>query len=256
MNDSHSNTLRYIWSRSGLPCSRKIGPPRPKHSECKSLINLVSRLRSSFVEPCDLLEDRVCGRGPDKGLAVLVVVRQILLDREFQRAHVLESPAPNALRGQRREKPLDLIQSTRTRRREMQVIARMVDKPADDLRRCMRAVVVHDEVHLAVGWEFRIHLIEKFQKLLVAMPTMTLPDHFPGGDVERGKQRGRTVADIIRGSPSRALRSTRPGRWRHCPAPARPAGFLRPGRGAVARGSDIQGQVWLCRRSLESDPPA
>ena len=90
---------------------------------------LVSRLRSSFAEPCDLLEDRVCGRGPDKGLAVLVVVRQILLDREFQRAHVLASPAPNALRGQRREKPLDLIQPTRTRRREMRVIARMADNP-------------------------------------------------------------------------------------------------------------------------------
>ena len=42
-------------------------------------LSLVSRLRSSFAEPCDLLEDRVCGRGPDKGLAVLVVVRQILL---------------------------------------------------------------------------------------------------------------------------------------------------------------------------------
>ena len=53
------------------------------------------------------------------------------------------------------------------------VVRKCLAKDPED-RWQMRAVVVHDEVHFAVGWEFRIHLIEKFQKLLVAMPTMTL----------------------------------------------------------------------------------
>ena len=59
----------------------------------------------------------------------------------------------------------------------------------------MRAVVVHDHVDVAVGWQLRIDAREKLEKLLMPMSAMTLPDHFPGRDLQGRKQRDRAVAD-------------------------------------------------------------
>jgi hypothetical protein len=58
---------------------------------------LVSCLRSSFAESFDLVEDGVCGRGPDKGFTVFVVVRQILIDGDFEGPHIFKRAATNAL---------------------------------------------------------------------------------------------------------------------------------------------------------------
>src|SRR5262249_46517753 len=132
----------------------------------------VSRLRSSYAKSLDLVDDGVGRGGPDKRLALLVVIRQIRIDRRLQRRDTVERAAPNPLRGDRREEALDLVEPTRTGWREMDVIPRMPDKPARHLWRFMRAGVVHDHVHLAVGREGGVHVVEKLEQFGVAMPAM------------------------------------------------------------------------------------
>src|SRR5947199_10614570 len=53
-----------------------------------------------------------------------------------------------------------------------------------------------------------------FQKFLMAMTTMTLPDHLPRRDVQSREQGCRAVADVVMGLPgreARAHRQERPG---------------------------------------------
>jgi hypothetical protein len=73
----------------------------------------------------------------------------------------------------------------------------MAHKPPNHFGRLVCAVVVDDHVHVAVRWQLRIDALEKFKKLLMPMPPMTLADDFPGGDVQRREQRGRPVADVV-----------------------------------------------------------
>ena len=174
---------------------------------------LVCCRRSSLAKSFDFVEDGIGGRRPDKRLAVLVVVRQITRDRRFQGGHVLEGPAPNALRRDLREESFDLIEPARAGRREMQVVARVAHKPPHHLRHFVGPVVVHDEVDLTGRRQLRVEPLEEFQKLLMAMPSMTLTDHLPRRDIQRRKQRGGAVANVVVGLLSReagAHRQQRP----------------------------------------------
>ena len=58
----------------------------------------MSCLRGSFAKSLDLVENGVRRRRPDKGFAVLIVMRQVTLNRRLQCTHVLKGAAPNALR--------------------------------------------------------------------------------------------------------------------------------------------------------------
>jgi len=57
----------------------------------------------------------------------------------------------------------------------------------------MRAVVIHDDMHVARRRQLRVEALEEFQELLVPVSPMTLPDDFAGRHVQRGKQRRRPV---------------------------------------------------------------
>ena len=96
-------------------------------------LSLVSCLRSSFAKPLDLLKDGICGRGPDKRLAVRVVVRHVVLDRRLERLDTREGAAANALGRDLGKEALHLIQPARTRRREVHVVARVLGEPAGHL---------------------------------------------------------------------------------------------------------------------------
>jgi hypothetical protein len=43
-----------------------------------------------LAEPVDAVQDDVSDRGPDEGLAVCVVIRQIALDRRLKRRHAVD----------------------------------------------------------------------------------------------------------------------------------------------------------------------
>jgi radical SAM superfamily enzyme YgiQ (UPF0313 family) len=82
-------------------------------------LTLVSCPRSSLAKSADLVQDDVSGRGPDEWRAVLVVVRQILVDGGFKGGHALERATTDPASGKCREEAFHLIQPAGTSRGEM-----------------------------------------------------------------------------------------------------------------------------------------
>ena len=80
---------------------------------------LVSCLRSSFAESADLVQDDIGSRGPDERRAMLVVVRQIVVNGGLQCRDALEGAAANPSGRDGREEAFHLIQPARTGGREM-----------------------------------------------------------------------------------------------------------------------------------------
>ena len=80
------------------------------HAEPSSLHVLVLRPVNNFAEPLDLLEDRLCGCGPEEGPGVSVVVLYEMLDAADEFAHALEGTAADGLLGDEPEPALDLVQ--------------------------------------------------------------------------------------------------------------------------------------------------
>ena len=73
----------------------------------------------------------------------------------------------------------------------------MTPKPALDFGMFVPAVIVHDQMQLELPGKLLVELFEKFQKLLMPMPRVTLTDHFALGHFQCGKQRGRPVAFVV-----------------------------------------------------------
>ncbi len=83
----------------------------------------------------------------------------------------------------------------------MDVPVLAVGKPVPDLLRLVCRVVVHHQMHVQPFGHCRLDLPEEGKELLGAVTPAALPDHRPGGDVERGEERCRAVADVVAGSP-------------------------------------------------------
>jgi len=96
-----------------------------------------------------------------------VVMRQVVFDRQLQCTDVLKGPAANALRRDVGEESLHLIEPTRARRRGVQMIPRVANKPAGHFRHLMGSVVVHDDVHVAGRRQLRLEALQESQKLLM-----------------------------------------------------------------------------------------
>jgi hypothetical protein len=79
----------------------------------------------------------------------------------------------------------------------MQGIAGMTHKPPNDLGRFVRAVVVHDHVHVAIGRQRGVHALKEFEKLLMPMTRIALADDLALCDFQRREQGRGAVADII-----------------------------------------------------------
>lgn len=79
----------------------------------------------------------------------------------------------------------------------MQMIAWMLDQPALDRRRLVRAVVIEDEVDVEVRGDLRIDRIQKLAEFPGAMSLLAAGDHCARRAIERGDERGRTVARVV-----------------------------------------------------------
>jgi len=76
-----------------------------------------------------------------------------------------------------------------------------LSQPGANLGVLVGAVVIHNQVHIKVGWNRLLDLAQKAQKFLVAMAWLALGDHLPGGHVRGGKQGGGAVADVVMRHP-------------------------------------------------------
>ena len=81
----------------------------------------------------------------------------------------------------------------------MECEARVAIKPSADLGMFVRGVIIEDDMHRLVRWHAGIDGIEEADELLMAVLLHVAPDHGAIEDVERGEQRGRSVAFVIMG---------------------------------------------------------
>ena len=70
---------------------------------------------------------------------------------------------------------------------EVEFEPRMPFEPLADLGMLMRRIIVHNEVHLLLGWGFSIDFVEKTDELLMPMTAHALTDDLAVHHVERGK---------------------------------------------------------------------
>ena len=76
----------------------------------------------------------------------------------------------------------------------------------------MGGVVIHDNVDIEPFGDLSIDLLEKVQELGRTVTLVAFADDEPRGDIERGKQRGRTMPHIAVGAAFRYARHHRQDR--------------------------------------------
>ncbi len=70
-------------------------------------------------------------------------------------------------------------------------------QPGADLGVLVGAVVVDDQVDIQFFWDGLLDLAQEAQELLVPVARSALGHHLPGGHVQRSKQGGGAVADVV-----------------------------------------------------------
>jgi hypothetical protein len=79
----------------------------------------------------------------------------------------------------------------------MQVKPRMSGQPTLHLWMFVRGVVVDDQVQIEFGRRLGVDFLEKLQPLLMTMPRHALGDQAAFGQLDRSKQRRRTVTLVV-----------------------------------------------------------
>ena len=119
-----------------------------------------------------------------------------LPDGSFQASHAPMRPGAELLVRQLREPAFHQVEPRRVGRREMQMEAWAFGQPPLDQRRFVGAVVVQDEVDLAVGRHGRVDQVKKLSELNRPMAAVGVPDDLPTLCVERRKQQGRPMTPV------------------------------------------------------------
>src|SRR5215470_17838518 len=78
-------------------------------------------------------------------------------------------------------------------RGEVGMKARPLREPVSDEWRLVRAVVIHDQMHVEMAWHGGVDRVEELPELCRPMPLMKLRDQLSGLHVERREQRRRTL---------------------------------------------------------------
>jgi hypothetical protein len=89
----------------------------------------------------------------------------------------------------------------------MQVESTMSFKPFIHLFVLVRTAVVQDQVQVCLRRSFAIQSPQELQKLLMAMASITIPDHLSRRHIQRNKQTGRPITNIIVRMPFHLSRS-------------------------------------------------
>lgn len=84
--------------------------------------------------------------------------------------------------------------------REVDMIVPSARESCPRQRGFVGCVVIHDGVDVEVGGHLSIDLLEDIEKLSSAALLVAFANHEARGNVERGKQRGRTVSNIAMGA--------------------------------------------------------
>lgn len=78
----------------------------------------------------------------------------------------------------------------------------MASQPFPHLRVHVGAVVVHDQVQRLAGRGVPVQPLDEAEELLMPVPLVAFPNYLSFGDLEGGKQGGRSVAFVVVGEGS------------------------------------------------------
>src|SRR5262245_35065488 len=118
------------------------------------------------------------------------------------RSRVLRVNAPaELLLGEQGEPALHQIDPGRALRREVQMVAWALREPPLDRGRLVSGVVVHDQMDVEVHGDRGVDRVQEPSKLDGPMPAMPFANHAAALSVERRKERGGPVADVVVGPP-------------------------------------------------------
>src|SRR5918996_5586062 len=150
----------------------------------------------------DFSQDRGSSSRPNKRARVFVVLAQVVMNRfdEFSDASKRSSTDP--LASDLCEPPFHKVQPRTAHRYEVQVEPRMILQPLAHLRVLVGAVVVHDQVDLSATGCLPIDALEKSDEFGMAVPRLAGSDHSPIQHIERGKQSGGPMSNVVMGLPS------------------------------------------------------
>ena len=149
-------------------------------------------------------EDVLGGLAPDEGLRLCVVHQQIVVDRVLEVVDAGIAAAANALCGDLGEEALHEVHPGRAGGREMQFEARVFLQPGLHIGRLVGGVVVEDQVDVVGLLHGPVDAAQETQELLGAVTRHAFPDDQARLDVQRGEERGGSVALVIMGHRRRA----------------------------------------------------
>ena len=155
------------------------------------------RFEGSGAEALDGGEDVVGGLGPAEGFGSGVVGVDVGVDGRLELGGRAMAATAQRTLGEAAEKAFDLIEPRRAGRRKMHGPTRSPGEPVADQLGLVAAGVVEHDVDREVGRHAGVDGIEEAAELLRPVAWEAAPDHVAGGDIERGEQRGRTVALIV-----------------------------------------------------------
>ena len=81
----------------------------------------------------------------------------------------------------------------------MNLVSRPLCQPGAHFRMFMGGVVIDDQVNIEFGRNAVVQPPQKREKLLMPVSRLAFGEHGAGGDVERGKQSSRPVANVVMG---------------------------------------------------------
>ena len=99
------------------------------------------------------------------------------------------------------EPSFDLVDPTGRCGGEVNVPVRAAGQPRLDFRRLVRGVIVHHQMYVRPFRNRGVDLFQKVEELGRPVALVAFADHRASRDVERGKQRCRSMADVGMGSP-------------------------------------------------------
>jgi len=130
-------------------------------------------------------------------VGILIVIRQIFLNRSDQGRYAREAASAKALLAEFAEPAFNQIQPGAGCRSEVQLKTRMPIKPGFYVGMFVRAIIIHDQMEIEFGRSFAVDSLKESQELLVPMAGHAVADHLAVEHAQSGKQGGRSMAGVI-----------------------------------------------------------
>ena len=113
-----------------------------------------------------------------------IVVLDEFLDSPYQFTNTAKATPADCLLGDKTEPAFDLVEPGGICGCVVDLKARSLGQPCAHFAMFVGGVVVHDQVHLQMGGNGTVDVLQKGQKFLVTVPGLAFGEHRSSSDVE------------------------------------------------------------------------